>query len=168
MPPLNNIRNFLTGRNSDWVPMRPPWSCEEQTFIELCTRCNDCARACPQKIIIKGGGGFPEVNFSTQGCDFCGLCLKSCNSGALHRHQAHPFRFTAVITDQCFSMRGIVCRSCGEICEFRAISFKAIVGGKTKVQLSRDNCTGCGECISICPADSITMKPTVIQETLNE
>ncbi len=155
----NSKRNFITGRKLDRVPKRPPWSCEEQEFTDLCSRCGDCIQACPKNIILKSDGGFPEVNFSTQGCDFCELCVDSCTSGALNRQQTPTFRFSAIINDQCFSMRGIVCRSCGEICESRAITFKAIVGGRTTVALSADSCTGCGECIPICPADSISMKP---------
>lgn len=153
-------RNLLSARNSGWFPMRPPWAIDEASFIEQCTRCADCAKACPKKIITMGDGGFPEVSFKRQGCDFCEHCVDICNRAALSKQQPAVFRWSAVINNSCFSMRGVVCRSCGEICDSRAITFKALVGGITQVHLSSTSCSGCGECISICPADAITLKTT--------
>lgn len=160
MPSVNSKRNFLSGRSLNWMPIRPPWAIDESQFIELCSRCTDCTDVCPKKIISVADGGFPEVSFSSKGCDFCGFCVDICEAGALNKLQVDAFRLKAVINDQCFSTRGVVCRSCGEVCESRAISFKALVGGNTQISMNTAHCTGCGECISICPADAITMNTT--------
>ena len=44
-----------------------------------------------------------------------------------------------------------------EICEHRAISFQLVVGGSCNVLMDTTICNGCGECISICPANAISI-----------
>jgi Fe-S-cluster-containing hydrogenase component 2 len=34
---------------------------------------------CPEGIILKGDGGFPEVNFLQGECTFCQKCVESCD-----------------------------------------------------------------------------------------
>jgi ferredoxin-type protein NapF len=98
------------------------------------------------------------MNFSTSGCDFCEVCVAVCIPGALKLGQVAPFDSIAVINNECFSERGVICRSCGEACEIQAIHFKQVVGGVTHVVMNTDSCNGCGECVSICPANAITIK----------
>ena len=42
--------------------------------------------------------------------------------------------------------------------EIQAIKFKQVVGGVTHVLMNSENCNGCGECVSICPANAITIQ----------
>ena len=52
-------RNFLRGRFAKpRVAFRPPWAAAEAAFVTACTRCGDCRRACPKRIIGQGDGGF--------------------------------------------------------------------------------------------------------------
>ena len=138
--------------------MRPPWAIDEDTFIERCNRCGECALQCPQNIIRMASGGFPEVDFSAAGCDFCEVCVDVCEPGALKVRQTAAFDLYAEIKDTCLSERGVICRSCGEACDSQAIRFKLVVGGAAQVSMDTDLCNGCGECISTCPADAITIQ----------
>lgn len=154
----NSKRHLLRGRISASMPFRPPWAIDEEAFINTCTRCGECVNQCPQKVIQKGDGGFPEINFSKSGCDFCQLCVEVCPTRALQIQHDDAFNTLVTINQDCFSERGIVCRSCGEVCESRAISFRQVVGGITHVLMDPSSCNGCGECISLCPANAITLK----------
>ena len=45
------------GRTASLVPCRPPGARAEADFIDLCSRCEACLRACPSQIIVRGDGG---------------------------------------------------------------------------------------------------------------
>lgn len=151
-------RNFLLGLNFRKQPARPPWSLSEQDFVDTCIRCDSCIDECHVHVIRKGSGGFPEMDFSDSGCDFCEVCVEVCEPHALDKSGAVAFKSIAHISAECFSERGVICRSCSEVCEARAIQFKQKVGGVSQLFLNTSTCNGCGECISICPARAITMK----------
>ena len=55
------LRGDFSGRD---MPLRPPWALREREFAQRCTRCDACNDACPTGIIVRGQGGFPEVDFS--------------------------------------------------------------------------------------------------------
>lgn len=76
------LRGDLQGKNNAF---RPPWSLPEDYFIDYCTRCDQCIDACFDELIVKGRGGFPEMDFKQGGCDFCGDCLDVCKTDALHK-----------------------------------------------------------------------------------
>lgn len=154
----NSKSSFIFGNISALRPVRPPWALSENEFIETCTRCGECVKQCPVNVIRLAEGSFPEMNFSTSGCDFCEVCAAVCMPGAIKLGQQAPFDSMAIISNECFSERGVICRSCGEACEIQAIHFQQVVGGVTHVLMNTDNCNGCGECVSICPADAITIK----------
>jgi len=160
----NAKRNFLLGRASVHKTIRPPWSVNEELFIERCTRCGECIKECPNNVIAVADGGFPKLDFSAAGCDFCEVCVDVCKPRALSKDTQPPLNLLAIIDSSCFSERGVICRSCGEVCDSRAIHFKLVVGGITHVMIDFNSCNGCGECVSICPAHSITMKHRITQE----
>jgi len=154
----NSKRNLLFGRISARRPIRPPWAISEEQFIELCNRCGECTKECPKNVIKIADGGFPEIDFTASGCDFCEICVAVCKPEALSLKVNPAFNIRASIGADCFSERGVICKSCGEVCETRAIQFKLAVGGITHVVMNNDLCNGCGECVSICPANAITIK----------
>ncbi len=149
-------------------PPRPPWAVDEARFIELCTRCDDCIRACEDGLLVRGAGGFPEIRFTEYGCNFCGDCLQACRTHALSAPHPAPslaWRWRAQITERCLSLRGIVCRSCGDACDTDAIRFRLEVGGRATPMLDIDACNGCGECLAICPEDAVALvEPEPLQE----
>ncbi len=158
MIPSRSKRNLLFGRTSGQHPIRPPWAVTESDFLDLCNRCGECARECPQAIIRMSDGGYPEIDFSAGGCDFCEVCVAVCKAEALKLDGRAPWQQVAVLGDNCFSERGVICRSCGEVCEMQAIRFQQVVGGVTHVLMDSESCTGCGECVAICPAQAITIQ----------
>lgn len=142
------------------VPIRPPWSLLESEFIERCERCDDCIKACDEHLLKKGRGGYPEIDFSKGGCTFCGDCLSACEGRALIGHaddEGAAWSHWAEISNKCLSVRGVVCRSCGEACEESAIRFQLEVGGIARPLLDAGVCTGCGECYAVCPVQAVRM-----------
>lgn len=76
------LRGDIKGKNN---PFRPPWAIPEEYFVDFCTRCDKCVEACFDELIIKGRGGFPQMDFKRGGCDFCEDCLKVCEASALKK-----------------------------------------------------------------------------------
>jgi len=156
-------RKNLFGRAWDGKanPIRPPWSLAEATFTENCTACGDCIAACPQSILFKGRAGYPVVDFSRGACDFCAACAEACSDSAFGPRDESPWRLTACFGDDCLSSRGTTCRICAEWCGAHAIRFRLEVGGRARPQIADAACTGCGACISVCPAQTIHLEEAV-------
>ena len=157
------LRGDLRGKNA---PLRPPWAVSEERFVDICTRCGKCVDACFDGLIIEGRGKFPEMNFARGGCDFCTDCVSVCEPAALLRtsEDAAPWSLKATILPTCLSLNAVICRSCGEACDERAIRFQLETGGVARPLLDREACTGCGECFAVCPVRCITLSPDRSQE----
>lgn len=52
----------------------------------------------------------------------------------------------------------VVCRSCGDVCEAAAIRFSPRVLGAALPEVLAERCTGCGDCVSACPAAAIVLE----------
>lgn len=137
-------------------PIRPPWSWNEDDFVAACTRCNDCASACPSGIIVHGSDGFPKIDFARGACTFCGDCVNVCEPGALVRaHQGStPWLIKATITEDCHA-GNTACFTCGEGCKRGAIHFQVHGSGAAIPEVDRRLCKGCGACLSLCAASAI-------------
>ena len=158
-------RNFLRGNITDKVQtIRPPWSVAEPLFLKKCNQCNDCLDACHEKIITHDTDGYPSINFSQTGCTFCAECLETCKTGALQGLRSdieQAWNHTIRISDSCLSISGVVCRSCGDHCDERAIKFTLLTLGRTLPEINTRSCTGCGQCIAVCPANAISIHETI-------
>ncbi len=142
--------------------VRPPWALDEALFIDKCTRCGDCIAACPDDLIVEGRGKFPRIDFSRGGCDFCQECVQVCKPGALAAGpgpESPPWDLKASILPECLSLNAVICRSCGEACDQRAIRFKLEVGGIARPLLERTSCNGCGACFAVCPVRAVAIAP---------
>lgn len=159
-------RSFLRGLQPvpATPPCRPPWALDETAFRQVCSRCDRCLSACPTGLLRRGGGGYPEADFTAAHCTFCGDCRQACPSGALRGgSDTAPWLLTAVISEHCLAGRGIVCRTCGERCDAGAIAFIPQRGGVALPRLAAEACTGCGECVADCPSGAIAMRRPVVQ-----
>lgn len=155
-------RQLLRGEiGGGTIVLRPPWARPEPDFIELCTRCDSCISACEEEILFRGSGGYPEISFKEAGCTFCGDCLKACEQkqalSAPYPAPSLAWDWKARIQSGCLSIQGIVCRACGDACETHAIAFKLQTGGRAEPILDHERCNGCGECLAVCPNDSIIL-----------
>jgi ferredoxin-type protein NapF len=149
-------RNFLRGRGSDNLVIRPPWAVDEARFVQGCSRCDKCIEVCPETIIVRGDGGFPVVQFGRGECTYCEKCLHSCPDGVLVRKaEVPPWRHKVVIQESCIVYKGVVCMTCRDQCEPRAIGFTIVPGGLCPPVLDVDLCSGCGACIAPCPSGAI-------------
>ncbi len=150
-------RALLTGRWRGPPPTRPPWSLAEDRFTVGCTRCNACLDACPEGILVPGPGGFPTVDFRRGECTFCRACADACPATLFNPVTEPPWTLRATIGDGCLARQGVVCQSCGEVCEAGAIRFRPRLGGPSLPALELDACTGCGACVRGCPTQAITV-----------
>ncbi len=141
--------------------MRPPWAIAEAQFLDACSRCLDCVTACPEQVLARGDGGFPEIIQGAGECTFCGDCVRACATAVLVRTDTSPWAWVAGIAESCLMRAGIVCYSCRDVCAERAISLP--IGRAIALpSINTDACTGCGACVGLCPSSAIQMKETSI------
>ncbi len=149
-------RRFLGVGRSATTRFYPPWSLPEPLFAERCTRCDDCVRACPTGLLLRGDGGFPVASFADAACTFCGDCASACATGAIARTEDRaPWNFGIAIAASCLPLRGVECRVCGEACDTGAIRFRPRRGGVALPEVDNTACSACGACIAPCPAQAI-------------
>lgn len=151
-------RNWLTRNTNAISYQRLPWLMSEAQFIDDCTRCGRCVDACKPAIIVNADGGYPKVDFNSGECTFCGDCRQACPEPLFNQQaSAKPWGNVAQINAQCLTAAQVECRSCGDHCQPQAIRFRLISGAVAQPQLSTQDCTGCGACISICPTGAISI-----------
>ena len=149
-------RRFLGARAPGPAPFRPPWSLSEPLFLDRCTRCDDCVKACPTGLLLRAQGGFPEADFSAAACTLCGDCARACATGAIGRDTSlQAWSFGIAISEGCLAAQGVDCRVCGELCDTAAIRFRPRIGGAPLPEVDNTLCTGCGACIAPCPVTAI-------------
>ncbi len=152
------LRGDFTGRRP---VMRPPWAIGEPDFVEYCTRCEDCLRACPEGILIRGRGGFPEVDFRRGECTFCHACAEACRPGVI-ADQAQTGAWSLaphIDVAACLAWQGVVCLTCQEQCEQAAIVLRPRAGGVMRPEVDATACSGCGACVRPCPGRAIGLRP---------
>lgn len=155
---FNRRQLFRVDFRSRLPVRRPPWAIAEGQFLDRCNGCGDCRDACTQRIVILADGGYPQIDFLNDGCTFCGDCARACTQGALaYSPHVAPWQLKAVATRECLTRHGVVCRSCSEQCETGAIRFISAKGVVAQPRVEPTLCTGCGACVSVCPAQAIVL-----------
>lgn len=137
--------------------VRPPWTVSESLFIQHCTTCGDCVKACETQILVQGQGGFPEVQFDKGECTFCQKCVDVCQQPVFRPVSEVAWRHKINITNECLTQKQVECRACQDSCEMRAIRFVPQLGKVAQPSLNLADCNGCGACISACPVSAIKL-----------
>ena len=159
--------------------IRPPGSVPEDAFLELCIRCGECFKACPNNVLQPMGfeGGLnnlwtPQAVPSWSGCEpSCNDCGRVCPTGAIRAlpiAEKRVARMGLAIIDRqtCLPHAGReACKLCVDECNsagYSAIEFER-VHGQTDPQgnpvedsgflapvVVADKCVGCGMCQTRC------------------
>lgn len=121
-----------------------------------CQTCSTsaCKPHCPEEIVMISGDGTPYLDFSRRGCTFCGECALACEHDLFVMEPVE--KLDAVVRIgilSCLAWNKTICRSCADVCNDRAIEFT----GLFNPEINADKCTGCGFCIGVCPAYTITV-----------
>lgn len=150
------MTNYVTEAAGGKRVLRPPGAIEEAAFLLTCTRCGECAKACPTKVIkflpptAGAAVGTPYIDALENPCDLCGKCMPVCEPAALLTI-ADPKLVrmgTAVIDPQtCWAFQGSVCDLCYQRCPYPDDAIKLVAG---KPEIVPDVCTGCGQCAYVC------------------
>ncbi len=165
--------------NANVVPVRPPGSVPEDSFLQMCIRCGECFKACPSDVLQplgfeQGLDGLwtPHVVADWAGCAAsCNGCGQVCPTGAIRALPLEEKRWARmglaeINTSTCLPWVGReACQLCVDECDaagYRAIEFVRI-GTRMDSQgnpiegtgflsplLIPDLCVGCGLCQTRC------------------
>lgn len=149
-------RAFLGGSRPSARPViRPPGL--ETVSAPACKGCNACEAVCPTGIVSLSAGT-PALDFRAGECTFCGACAASCPKGLFAQAPVSRLSHVATIEAHCLALNFVDCQSCRDACPTAAIRFQPRRGGPFVPVLVAEACTGCGACLSVCPADAVAMK----------
>lgn len=135
---------------------RPPGAVAEAEFLAACTKCNDCASACPHDAIRPAGArlgeaeGTPVIDAASAPCYSCvdRPCATACAPGVILPSGQGRMGEARIVDHSCLAVRGVSCSSCVEQCPVPG----AIRLEQGRPRIDPDSCTGCGVCLYVCPA----------------
>ena len=76
--------------------------------------------------------------------------------GRHERGRDEPRRIA--IGDLCLARSGVSCMACRDECEAGAIRFRPRLGGPFLPEIDQSLCTGCGNCVPVCPSSAIGLE----------
>jgi NAD-dependent dihydropyrimidine dehydrogenase PreA subunit len=162
-----------------WRPVRPPGSVPEQDFLQMCIRCGECYKACPNDVLHpiafqQGLEGLwtPHVVANWAGCESsCNACGEVCPTGAIRalplaEKKVCRIGLAEINLTTCLPHAGReACQLCVDECHhagYHAIEFTRMhtevdaegnpvedSGFLAPVVLA-DKCVGCGLCQTRC------------------
>jgi ferredoxin len=161
------------------IPVRPPGSVPEREFLQLCIRCGECFKACPNNVLQPMGlrDGLnqlwtPQVVADWAGCEpSCNACGQVCPTGAIRalplaEKKAARMGLAIVNQQTCLPFAGReACQLCVDECTaagYHAIEFTQVHtavdasgqptpgSGFLAPVILADQCVGCGVCQTRC------------------
>lgn len=160
MSNLVSRRDLLRGRKATEKRICPPGV--TLSDLTACSGCAKCAEQCPAGIISMVGG-LPSLDFSSGECTFCGKCEQACPEPVFSTESAARFDHFMSIGDGCLAFQKVDCQACRDACPTQAIRFRPRLGGPFVPELNEDMCSGCGACLSVCPAGVIEIKARSVE-----
>jgi ferredoxin-type protein NapG len=147
---------------TDWL--RPPGAVPEALFLERCTRCGDCAAACPyDSIRFDAQNGSPVIFPGENPCYVCDTlpCAAACATEALifpDNLNLIKMGVAVVSPHHCTADQG--CNACLSRCPSGALSMDF---DTLRVEVAVEHCVGCGLCEYTCKTvndrTAITVRP---------
>jgi ferredoxin len=160
-------------------PVRPPGSVPEQQFLEMCIRCGECFKACPNNVLQSQGfeqglEGLwtPVVKADWSGCESsCNNCGQVCPTGAiralpLEEKRVAKMGLAVINLNTCLPHAGKeACQMCVDECTaagYNALEFVRVHAetdeagapvdgsGFAAPVVLPEKCVGCGLCQTRC------------------
>jgi ferredoxin len=184
MAGVTNVFGAKLERSDLPRPVRPPGSVPEREFLQMCIRCGECFKACPNNVLQPQGfqqglEGLwtPVVNADWAGCEAsCNACGQVCPTGAIRALPMEEKRVArmglAIVNDKtCLPIAGRdACQLCVDECKaagYDAIEFEQVHtqvdehgepiagSGFLAPVVIADRCVGCGLCQTRCYAINV-------------
>ncbi|NLK66151.1 MAG: 4Fe-4S ferredoxin [Campylobacteraceae bacterium] len=135
-------------------PIYPPYFSGKFECLECDSK--PCIASC-ERSLLEFSDGVIKFSPNEKGCNFCDSCAVACEEvgkNTLNLKFNKAINAKALIDiNSCLSWNQTICYNCADVCNFKAIDFF----GMFKPTIN-SNCTGCGECIGVCFANSINLK----------
>ena len=133
---------------TDWL--RPPGAVSEALFLERCTKCSDCIKACPHESIVVHADGTPVIFPDVIPCYLCDdvPCIAACATEALLPVVGvEDIRMGVAVVNHRLCTAGQGCHACVSKCPTDALSMDFNVH---RLEVAVERCVGCGMCEHIC------------------
>ncbi|HYF49916.1 MAG TPA: 4Fe-4S dicluster domain-containing protein [Planctomycetota bacterium] len=177
------------------VPLRPPGSVPEEQFLQMCIRCGECFKACPNHVLQPVGFGqgleglwTPEVVANWAGCESsCNNCGQVCPTAAiralpLEEKRVARMGLAELNLNTCLPYAGKeACQLCVDECTaagYNALEFQRVHvetdeqgmpiegTGYLAPVLVPANCVGCGLCQARCNIVNVKEKKTLAEPAI--
>ena len=133
---------------TDWL--RPPGAVGEAIFLERCTKCSDCIKACPHESIVIHQDGTPVIYPDQMPCYLCDdtPCIAACATEALLPvGSVNEARMGVAVINHRLCTAGQGCHACVSKCPTDALTMDF---DAQRLVVAVERCVGCGMCEHVC------------------
>lgn len=133
---------------ADWL--RPPGAVGEAIFLERCTKCSDCMKACPHESIVIHQDGTPVIYPDQMPCYLCDdtPCIAACATEALLPvASVNEARMGVAVINHRLCTAGQGCHACVSKCPTDALTMDF---DAQRLVVAVERCVGCGMCEHVC------------------
>ncbi|HET9942248.1 MAG TPA: 4Fe-4S dicluster domain-containing protein [Terriglobia bacterium] len=133
---------------TDWL--RPPGAIGEAIFLERCTKCSDCMKACPHESIVIHQDGTPVIYPDQMPCYLCDdtPCIAACATEALLPvGSVNEARMGVAVINHRLCTAGQGCHACVSKCPTDALTMDF---DAQRLVVAVERCVGCGMCEHVC------------------